>query len=52
MKIGLFDHHDYPYPTNGIGGIIGLNELLFVQINLLLNLDLITKTLLNYLSQY
>jgi glycosyltransferase involved in cell wall biosynthesis len=35
MKIGLFDHHDYPYPTNGIGGIVGLNELLFNELGVL-----------------
>ena len=35
MKIGLFDHHDFPYPTNGIGGIISLNELLFNELGVL-----------------
>ena len=35
MKIGLFDHHDYPYPTNGVGGIVGLNELLFEELGVL-----------------
>jgi hypothetical protein len=32
-KICLYDHHDYPIPTDGIGGVIGLFQLLYEELS-------------------
>lgn len=32
MKVCLFDHHDYTIPTDGIGGVIGLFQILYEEL--------------------
>lgn len=32
LKICLYDHHEYPIPTDGIGGIIGLFQILYQEL--------------------
>lgn len=32
MKVCLFDHHDYVIPTDGIGGVIGLFQILYEEL--------------------
>jgi glycosyltransferase involved in cell wall biosynthesis len=32
IKICLFDHHDYVIPTDGIGGVIGLFQILYDEL--------------------
>lgn len=32
IRVCLYDHHDYPIPTDGIGGVIGLFQILCEQL--------------------
>lgn len=40
MKVCLFDHHDYEIPTDGIGGVIGLFQILYEELAKLENVDI------------
>lgn len=40
MKICLFDHHDYKIPTEGIGGVIGLFQILYEELRKYNNLEI------------
>lgn len=40
MRVCLFDHHNYEIPTDGIGGVIGLFQILYEELAKLENVDI------------
>jgi glycosyltransferase involved in cell wall biosynthesis len=52
MKVCLYDHHDYVIPTDGIGGVIGLFQILYNGLkNLEVDLTLIVNDSTSLISE-